>query len=150
MTSPVPDRDRTLSAATARLLRAAGGSAGALGLGNAAVAATALLLATRPGAGTVAAWAVLALLPAERLLALRVGFDAGLFADLARAPHGTQQALGALDGALHTLRLRGPAATVRPLADRVRGAQRLLLMQAGVVGLQAAAASVLLATRAAA
>jgi hypothetical protein len=142
-----PDDDRTLAAAIARLLQAGARTTGALGLACAGVAAAALLLAPLPVPARAAAWVGLALLPLERVLALRLDFDAGLFAELARGGRPTAQSLGALDQALQTLRLRGPAATLRPLADRVRGAQRLLAWHTLGVALQAAAALTLLLAR---
>ena len=147
---PLDDHDRTLAATTARWLQAGARCAGTLGLGCAGLAAAALLLLPLPLPARAAALAALALLPAERVLALRLHFDAGLFADLARARPAPQQALGSLDLALQALRLRGPSAlpTLRPLPDRVRGAQRLLAWCAAVVGLQAVAVLALLLTRA--
>lgn len=139
-----------LSATTARLLQAGARSLGALGLGCAALAAAALLLTPASGAVQAAALAVLALLPLERLLALRLLFDAGLFTDLAHPALPAPSSLQALDQALHTLGLRAPAATVRPLDERVRGARRLLAWHAGSVALQAAATLAVLLMRVAA
>jgi len=141
------DDDRTLAATTARLLQAGARTAGALGLACAGLAAVALLLAPLSTPARAAAWAGLALLPLERVLALRLGFDAGLFAELARGGRPTAQGLGALDRALQALRLRAPALTQRPLTDRVRGAQRLLGWYALGVALQAVAALALLLAR---
>ena len=148
-TRSLDDHDRTLAATTARWLRAGARCAGTLGLGCAGLAAAALLLLPLPLPARAAALAVLALLPAERVLALRLHFDAGLFADLARSGPAPQQALGSLDLALQALRLRTPSTspTLRPLPDRVRGAQRLLAWHAAGVGLQALAVLALLLTR---
>lgn len=134
------DTDRLLCAATGRLLQAAAAVAGALGLGCSLLAAAALLL------NTPQAWAAtlaLLLLPAERVLALRLRFDAGLFDALARLPQAT---LGQLDTALHALSLRAPSAVTapRPLVDRIAGAERLALWHAAVVLAQAALLALLL------
>lgn len=124
--SEAQDGDHSLAGATARLLSASASAAGALGLACAALAAAALLLRA-PGAPAAVLLAVLAAAPVERLLALRLQFDAGLFADLARARGPQPVALVALDRALQVLRLRTASPTVRPLADRARGAQRLIV-----------------------
>lgn len=146
----IVDAPCALSATTARLLQAGARSLGALGLGCAALAAAALLLTPAAGAMQAAALCVLALLPLERLLALRLLFDAGLFTDLARQGLPGPSPLQALDQALHTLGLRAPATAVRPLDARVRGARRLLAWHAGCVVLQAAGALAVLLTRGAA
>lgn len=125
--------DRALAGACARLLAACAGSAGALGLACAVLAAAALLLRA-PGGTAWGLLAVLAVAPVERLLALRLHFDAGLFADL---QHDARPAtLSALDDALHRLRLRRPAQALRSLADRAHGARRLIGWHAGCVTLQ--------------
>lgn len=115
--------DRALSQATAALLSAMAGAAGALGLGAAALtiglAAAGL---ARPEAAAVAA----VLVPLERTLALRLHFDARLFAGLSGGLPGGLPSLAALDHALQALRLRAASAAPRPLADRVRGAMRLM------------------------
>lgn len=109
------DGDQALSQATAALLSATARAFGVLGLGAAALAlALAAAGLARPEAAAVAA----ALVPLERVLALRLHFDAGLFEHL--------RSLAALDHALQALRLRPAGATTRPLADRVRGATRLM------------------------
>jgi hypothetical protein len=146
---PADDHARTLADATACWLSAGARSAGTLGLGCAALAATALLLLPLPLPARAAALAPPALLPAERVLALRLHFDAGLFAGLAGNRLSPPQALGSLDLALQALRLRGPstASTLRPLSERVRGAHRLLAWHAACVGLQAVCALALLLTR---
>lgn len=123
--------DRLLCAATGRLLHAVAVGAGALGLGCALVAATALLL--RAGSPTIAALPLL-LLPVERVLALRLRFDAGLFDVLANDSGAT---LAGLDAALHALRLRAPAAAPRALSDRIAGARRLAVWHSVVVLAQA-------------
>ena len=132
--TPTPVGDRALAAAGARLLAASATTAGALGLGCAALAALALLL--HAPAAPALLLAVLALAPVERVLALRLRFDAGLLADLARAPALQTGDLATLDQTLHVLRLRQAPPAIRPLADRVRGAQRLLAWHAGCATLQ--------------
>lgn len=107
--------DHALSRATAALLSAAARAFGVLGLGAAALAlALAAAGLARPEAAAVAA----TLVPLERMLALRLHFDSGLFNHL--------RSLADLDHALQTLRLRPATAAPRPLADRVRGARRLM------------------------
>lgn len=136
MTAPLPaaltDDERALCAVSARWLAACGRSAGALGLGAAGMAC--LVLLARPGPAW-AAWTVLALLPFERLLALRLRLDAGLFADLAA---GCTR-LATLDAALATLQLRPAAARTRSLTQRVAGARRLAWQHVALALLQAAA-----------
>ena len=129
------DVDHALAGATARLLSACARIAGALSLACAAVAAAALLLRL-PGAPADLLLAVLAAAPLERVLALRLQFDAGLFADLARTRGPQPVALAALDQALQTLRLRPAAPEIRPLAERARGAQRLIFWHASCTALQ--------------
>ena len=133
--------ERTVLATTARLLGAASTAIGALGLFSAALAALGLALsaARAAPASLVCLGLVLLLLPLERLLALRLRFDAGLFADLAHARATPLAALDALDAALLALRLRAPAATRRPVVNRVLGARRLLLWHAATVAAQYAA-----------
>lgn len=128
--------ERVLCATTARWLSASSGVVGAVGVVSALIAAL-LLIARVPLPGLAAAALLLAL--AERVLALRTHFDAGLFADLARPPG----ALDLLDEALAGLHLRERSAAPRTLADRVQGARRLtqqhallVLVQFGAVALQ--------------
>jgi hypothetical protein len=130
------ESDRVLCATTARWLAASSGVVGALGIASTLIAAL-LLVARVPMPALGAAALLLAL--AERALALRTRFDAGLFADLARPPG----ALHLLDEALCGLHLRQASAVPRPLADRVQGARRLVqqhaliaLVQFGAVALQ--------------
>lgn len=124
----LPQYPAVLARTTARLLGACAGAAGAVGLLCAAGAMAALLMRV-PGPVAALCAAVLVLLPIERLLWLRVRFDAGLFTDLARALDRTDEAPSAgatLDAALHALQLRGPAGAPRPLIDRAHGARRLM------------------------
>lgn len=69
---------------------------------------------------------------AQGWLALRVGFDARLFARLAGQPD-----LAAFDAAMTDLGLMPPAKAGRPVVQRFRGARRLLHLQAGVLLAQA-------------
>jgi hypothetical protein len=120
-----------LARSTARLLDACATAAGSTGLLCSAAAAVALVM--RAPLSVAAPLApvlvlVLTLLPLERLLWLRLRFDAGLFADLALELDRADAAASAgatLDAALHALRLRGPAGEPRPLCDRALGARRL-------------------------
>lgn len=129
--------DRATCRVLARWLAAWRQAFGALGLGAALVAALVML---RPGAlpqaALAACAAVLLLALAERVLALRLGFDAGLFADLGEDAAFT---LEHLDGSLHALGLRAASARPRALTDRVAGARRLCVQHAGLVLLQCAA-----------
>jgi hypothetical protein len=72
---------------------------------------------------------------AEIYLAVRVGFDAALFRQLAADPGGPD--LAALDGALMQLELLPPIKAGRPPPARVAGAQRLLRRQAMLMIAQA-------------
>jgi hypothetical protein len=134
--------DRSLCAATSHLLDATARSAGALGCLCGLLAAVLLLQRT---AVPIAAALVLALVPMERVLALRLHFDAGLFKDLARGAASPLLALDALDGALQALRLRAPAAVSRSLLDRVDGARRLVFWHGAVAAAQLAGVLVALA-----
>lgn len=141
--------DATLCRATACWLAACARCGGALGVGIGVVAALALLAPRSGGAAAAFAAALLLVLP-ERVLALRVAFDAGLFRALAAGrPDGAAQALPALDTALQALRLRAAAAP-RPLAERVAGARRLGRHHLGVVLAQTVALALALALHAAA
>jgi hypothetical protein len=122
-------QERALAATAARWLAAASGVVGALGLGSALVAA--LLLALRTPMPLAAAAALL-LAAAERVLALRCRFDAGLFDDLARG----SLTPAALDAALAAMGLRAASAAPPPLEPRVQGAQRLVRWHVAVVTLQ--------------
>jgi hypothetical protein len=77
---------------------------------------------------------VLATTPFERYLALRLRFDAGLFADLA---DGRIADLAALDAGLGMLGLRKAAQSPRTLDDRLQGARRLWRRHAIVAALMA-------------
>ncbi len=142
-TSSLDASERAACAALARWL-GTDGIVGACGLFAAAVAALCLLLDhtalghrigfVRIDTGTlIAAGVALLLMPIERAYALRLRFDRGLFTDLAA---GRIESLAALDVALAMLGLRGPAAATRPLADRIRGAQRLWHGHAAVAAAQ--------------
>lgn len=134
--------DRSLCGTTAHLLAATARCAGALGLLCALLAAVMLFQRTP---NPLAAALALALLPLERVLAMRLHFDAGLFADLARGHSNPVLALDALDHALAALRLRAPAAVSRSLADRVDGARRLVFWHGATAAAQLASVLVALA-----
>lgn len=145
-TQAMTDSERALATSTARLLQAGAVAGGALGLGCAAAAVLALLSHLPPAAAALAAF-VLALAPLERVLTLRLRFDAGLFQDLARTGGPLPDALAALDQALAALRLRTPAAVPRPLPDRTQGARRLLRWHLLCVATQFGALAALLLLR---
>lgn len=96
----------------------------------AAVAVLAALAAAlaggRPGASPALLLALLGLAVAERVLALRVAFDARLFARLAR---GELPSLAALDAGLQQVLALPPHKAGRPLAPRLAGARRLYRAQ---------------------
>ncbi len=122
--------DQAACAVQARLLQA-GAPVAHLGLG-----ASLLAVALLPWAQAETAWlhaAVLLAGAAERVLALRLRLDAGLFADLAQ---GRIASLQALDDALQATGLRRAPGLPRALAPRLQGAQRLQRWHAGLVGLQ--------------
>jgi hypothetical protein len=73
---------------------------------------------------------------AELYFAFRVGFDAALFRQLAADP--TPTGLETLDASLAELGLRPATAGSRPLAERIRGARKLLRRQALCLALQLA------------
>ncbi|MFZ2754255.1 MAG: hypothetical protein WAZ48_12505 [Lysobacteraceae bacterium] len=77
---------------------------------------------------------VLALTPVERYLALRLRFDAELFADLAG---GRIADLAALDAGLAMLGVRKPPQHPRTLDDRLAGSRRLWRFHAVVATLMA-------------
>lgn len=90
------------------------------------------LLPAAPSRGAVALLALVALLGlGQALTALRVAFDARLFAALGdgRAP----ATLAALDGALTGLGLLPKAKAGRPLPLRLAGAMRLMRRQAALL-----------------
>jgi hypothetical protein len=79
--------------------------------------------------------------------AFQVRFDAKLLADLAaRLDAGVAEAvaLSHLDAALADLRLRSARAAARPLAERARGALRLLYAQASIAFIQLVLSALLL------
>jgi hypothetical protein len=73
---------------------------------------------------------------AQLYFALRVGFDAALFRDLADAAVAGTLELAKLDAALTTMGLLPPDKAGRPLEQRVAGACRLFYRQAGSLLLQ--------------
>ncbi len=78
---------------------------------------------------------VLVLTPLERYFALRLRFDAGLFADLAS---GRIADLTVLDAGLATLGVRKAPQSSRTLDERLKGSRRLWRFHATVVVLIAA------------
>lgn len=162
------EADRVLCRVTAAWLAACWRAAGALGLGAGLLAALGLLLPAGPqgtlrlAATAGCALALLLSLP-ERVLALRLAFDAALFADLAAAgDHGPAgmpcpaaagvaaragavdspappASLGRLDGALQALGLRDAVEPPRSLRARVDGARRLSRQHLGLVLAQVSA-----------
>lgn len=113
--------DRGRCAAMSRWLGAAS-VLGALALGCTAATAIGYVVGAWRDEAMGMALAVLVLTPFERYLALRLRFDAGLFADLA---NGHIADLGALDAGLAALGIRKAAQSNRTLADRLQGARRL-------------------------
>ena len=159
-TNPVFDGP-SVCATTARLLSATASAAGALGGGSALLAAALLMWGAPAVAASTAATLLLLLVAGtaavERVLALRLRLDAGLFADLAygtvyRSAAGSAsgnpcdsgygiagpRSLRRLDRALHKLGLRAQPSTCRPLADRVQGARRLVMWHLAVAAAQGA------------
>jgi hypothetical protein len=82
---------------------------------------------------------VLVLTPLERYFALRLRFDAGLFADLAS---GQICDLAALDAGLATLGVRKAPQSPRTLDDRLRGSRRLWRFHAAVAIVMAACTAI--------
>ena len=140
--SPEPDAEnRARCAAMARLLEASS-TMGALALCCALVAARGTLAQAWRDAALGFALLALASTPVERYLALRIRFDAGLFADLAS---GRIDDLAALDAGLSALGVGKGALSLRTLDDRLEGARRLWRRYALIVGLQAASVAVAVA-----
>jgi hypothetical protein len=130
--------DRARCAAMSRWLAAAS-VLGALALCCALVVALGYIAQAWRDAAMGFALLVLALTPVERYLALRLRFDAGLFADLAS---GRIADLTALDAGLATLGVRNTPQSPRTLDDRLRGSRRLWRLHAAIVALIAACAVV--------
>lgn len=103
-------------------------------LGCAAIVLFGCMLQSWRGDGVAIVLLVLALSPVERYLALRLRFDAGLFADLA---DGRIADLAALDAGLATLGVRRTPPRPRSLADRLAGSRRLWRFHAIIVALMA-------------
>jgi hypothetical protein len=127
-------------AATLAALFAQGRIVDAMSRGLTVAAALALMLlpafASRPLTLPITVLGVVMLAGiAEIYLAVRIGFDAALFWQLAADPGGPD--LAALDGALVQLELLSPTKVGRPLPARIVGAQRLLRRQAVLVIVQA-------------
>lgn len=126
--NPADEAERALCATTARWLHACSGVLGTLAMASAGGAFVLLLASPSPWP----ALAVLLMVPPERLLALRLRFDAGLFADLAQRT----TTCGRLDDALHRLALRRRRPGTRPTAARVDGSRRLVHRHAALAALQ--------------
>ncbi len=139
MTTPTLDAaDRARCAAMARWLEASS-TLGALALCCAVVAALGTLAHAWRDAALGFALLALASTPVERYLALRIRFDAGLFADLASA---RIDSLAALDAGLAALGVGKHPQHTRTLDDRLQGSRRLWRSHALIVGLQAASVAV--------
>ena len=137
-TSTLDAADRARCAAMARWLEASS-TLGALALCCMVVAALGALAHAWRDAALGFALLALASTPVERYFALRIRFDAGLFADLASARIDN---LAALDAALTALGVRKDPQSPRTLDDRLEGGRRLWRSHALVVGLQAASVAV--------
>ena len=139
MTTPTLDAaDRARCAAMARWLEASS-TLGALALCCAVVAALGTLAHAWRDAAMGFALLALALTPVERYFALRIRFDAGLFADLASARIDD---LAGLDTGLAALGIGKDPQSLRTLDDRLQGSRRLWRHHALIVGLQAASVAV--------
>ncbi len=147
MTTPASARialdaeNRARCATMARWLEAAS-TLGALALCCAVVAALGTLAHAWRDAALGFAALALALTPVERYLALRIRFDAGLFADLAS---GRIDDLAALDAGLSALGIREDKPSLRTIDDRLEGTRRLWRRHALIVGLQAASVAIAIA-----
>lgn len=125
---------RARCAATARWLHAAVALEW-LALIAAVVALWLLLSDAATGVARWAAWVALAMALPERVLALRLRFDRGLFADLADARITSLQVL---DTALAPWRAAAAEdSETRPLDARIAGSLRLWKQHAGLVTAQA-------------
>lgn len=136
--TPLDADDRARCAAMARWLEASS-TLGALALCCAVVAALGTLAHAWRDAALGFALIALALTPVERYLALRIRFDAGLFADLAS---GRIDDLAALDTGLAALGIVKDPQSSRTLDDRLHGSRRLWRRHALTVGLQAASVAI--------
>ncbi|MES2188372.1 MAG: hypothetical protein V4505_27730 [Pseudomonadota bacterium] len=136
------DNERGLCAATAAWLNA-GRVLAAWGLALSALAlagCAALVMLGTPDylpLGALAAWAlVVAAGLAERVLAMRLQFDAALFDALAQGRIGHLGGFGGLDAGLAALGLRTDTGDTRPLDVRLSGALQLLRWHRSAVVLQ--------------
>ena len=134
-TLPVNEGDRALCLALSNFLHAMARLA-MLGLLLTGLA----LVAGAQGAHALV-WLALALGVAERVLALRLAFDARLFAALA---NGGLPSLNLLDQALAGLGLRAAGAVPRGLTERVWGTRLLVMQHVAVVAAQAVLVGLLL------
>lgn len=137
-TSALDAEDRARCAAMSRWLEASS-TLGALALCCAVVAALGTLAHAWRDAAMGFALLALVLTPVERYLALRIRFDAGLFADLASARIDD---LVALDAGLTALGIGKDPQSLRTLDDRLQGSRRLWRSHALVVAFLAASVAV--------
>jgi hypothetical protein len=140
------ETDRALCACTAAWLDAWLRAALLSPALSAASAVALFALQPLPRSATALLAACVAAFLLDRWWVLRLRFDAQLFARLA---DGRIPSLAALDEGLAALRLRRPAASPRPLADRIAGTRALqrrhaLLCIAQVAALAAGAARALI------
>ncbi len=131
--SGLDTQDRARCAAMARWLGASS-ALGTMALGAALVIAFGCVVQAWRDDAIAIVLLVLALTPLERYLALRLRFDAGLFADLAG---GRIADLAALDAGLTMLGVRKPPPRPRTLDDRLAGSRRLWRFHAVVAALMA-------------
>jgi hypothetical protein len=129
-------QDRARCAVMARWVGASS-TLGTMALGAALVIAFGWVVQAWRGDAIVIVLLVLALMPLERYLALRLRFDAGLFADLA---DGRIADFTALDAGLTMLGVRKMPPRPRSLDDRLAGSRRLWRFHAVVATLMAVGA----------
>lgn len=140
-TEPLGVQERADALALAALLRASLRALGVWSLGLSWLAVFVLMqmpVERFSGAPVgVVCWALVLLSGLmERYVAFRLSLDERLFQQLG---HGQMPQLQALDTALAHLGLRKPAAAVRSLADRLRGARQLVHRHVVLVLLQTVA-----------
>ncbi|WP_431281448.1 hypothetical protein ACQW02_18840 [Humitalea sp. 24SJ18S-53] len=129
------EAERDLLGATAHLL-AQGRRLDALSRGFTVVAVAGLVLVPALGGAVTLLLAGMMLAGlCQTYVAIRVGFDAALFAALAQG--AAPRDLAGLDTALTSLGLMPAVKAGRPLALRIGGARQLLARQAMLVALQA-------------
>jgi len=129
-------------ASTAARFCAAGASIANVSLALAMLALVALLFGNPRGAEAWCWWLVASSGGAGAWYRFRLGFDAGVFADIAAGSDSTVDArIAAFDSALLVIAGRSREASgARTLSDRVLGARRLVMRAASVTAAQAAVA----------